>query len=185
MLRRSFPLLAAALLATTALAFQNEPDGFSGARFGMSIEQVKEVFPALKEFGASPDGVVAMYTAEGLSFDGLEACKVTLGFVANKLYEIRFDCGSDESVAAILRAKFGSPSVVEEKLTIWRGETAVVSMNRQVKTFAFASPALTKVAHQYFLQRAITEAQGARESHAQGEVKQDEPSSAQEPAAAP
>jgi hypothetical protein len=41
-------------------------------------------------------------------------------------------------------------------MAIWRGEHAVVTMNRQAKTFAFANLALVSKLNQYLLQKALT-----------------------------
>ena len=136
------------------VAFPNEPDGFGGARFGMSANKVAEVFPRVQQLGSAPDGILTFYTLEKHSFAGLEPCTVTLAFVGDRLYEARFDCGRDEKVQTALQERFGAPTSAESML-VWRGEKTIVSLNPKVMTFALADAALTQAAHEYILGKAM------------------------------
>ena len=105
--------------------------------------------------------ICAALDVDDQSFAGLQPCKVTLSFLADKLYETKLDCGRDPSVKAALYKTFGTPSDEEDKMTIWRGERTVVSMNKEVSTFAFASLALRAMLNQYILQKALGAAPAA------------------------
>jgi hypothetical protein len=156
--RRSAPLvLVCAVLAMPgpSIALQNEPDGFGKAKFGMSIEAVQKSFPDMRKLGEAPQSPLQIYAVENQSFAGLRPCKATFSFLTNELYETKLDCGSGDSVKAALYETFGQPSVEEAKMAIWRGEHAVVTMNRQTKTFAFANLALVSKLNQYLVQKAL------------------------------
>lgn len=144
-----------------SIALQNEPDGFGKAKFGMSVKAAREAFPDMRPLAEAPDSVLQIYILENQSFAGLQPCKVTLSFLTDKLFETKFDCGRDPSVKAALHKTFGEPSEDEDKMSVWRGERAVVSMNKDVSTFAFANLALKAVLTQYLLQRSITTAPSA------------------------
>jgi hypothetical protein len=153
----AFAPIAGLLFVTLAAAatFQNEPDGHGPARFGMSVERIRELLPGMQELAVEKGEPWTLYIVEGQSFDELKACKMTLGFFADELYETKFDCGADEKVKAALYGRFGRPSVIEERMAIWRGDRAVVSMNRSVKTFAIADAVRIQRLHMYIFQKAL------------------------------
>lgn len=159
-----------------SVALQNEPEGFGGAKFGMSVKTVREAFPDMRPLAEAADSPLQIYAVENQSFAGLRPCTLTLSFLTDKLYETKFDCGRDPSVKAALYKTFGEPSEEQDRLAVWRGERAVVSMNTDVSTFAFANLALKAVLTQYLLQKALTAApaaaQPAPEAPAPGGAKE-------------
>lgn len=157
-----------------AAAFPNEPDGFAGAKFGMPVERVREIFPELVEVTSQPGIPWAFYTLDGQSYAGLNPCKVTLGFFDHKLYEAKLDCGRDKKVRAALFRRFGEPSAAEGDLWIWRSDSALVSMNRKAMTFALVDPKRSRLVHEYLLRLVLTREFEAREKQT-GEVSGDQP----------
>ncbi len=152
-------ILAATLalvLPSAVLALQNEPKGFGKAEFGMSVKAVRGVFPSIRELGKAAGSPLQIYSVDNQSYEGLGPCVVTLSFLADKLYETRFDCGRSEKVKDVLYERFGPPETEDEKMAIWRGDETDVSMNRQVKTFAFANRGLRAMLSQYLAYKALS-----------------------------
>lgn len=154
--RQALAGILALLLPSLAHGFSDEPSGFADARFGMSVAQVRAIFPGMKVLGAGTGPLALAYHEVGDQVvDGLKPCAVTFGFAADKLYEIRFNCGNRSEVDSLLRRKFGAPSVADENGIVWQSEKTIVSLNPKVMTFAFADRALTQSVHQHILLQAL------------------------------
>lgn len=129
-----------------ALALTNEPRGFGKARFGMSVAEVKKIFPAMKEMvNPKPEAaaLLAVYKLENQSVYGLKPCIVRLQFDPEKLYQVSFDCGRDIKVTAALQKQLGNPTQTGENAAFWIGDKTTISLNITSKVFAFIDRALT------------------------------------------
>ena len=163
---RSTPprLILAALvlsLATAASALTNPPDGFDGVPWGASVATATGKLPGLKPFApASPAGAtsspIAYYQVGDRSFAGFTPCAATLGFIADRFYEVRVDCGRDGRIKDALAQRFGPPDSEQDGFAVWRNDKVTVSLNLKVLTFAFSDRALTDAAHQLILQKALS-----------------------------
>jgi hypothetical protein len=157
MLRRALLTVIAIFMWKIALAFPNEPDGFKGAKFHMSLAQVKEIFPTL-----APTGVqggkrsLSFHRIDGEeSLGELRPCKVKLRFAADELYQIDFDCGRDDRVVEYLKRQYGEPTNVVPNAIYWYGEKAIISLNPNAKTFGFIDRALNETVQQQLFQAVL------------------------------
>lgn len=129
------------------------PEGYGKARFGMSIEEFKNVYPEARRMGGEPtqeelaeldehghpkanQGLV-VYTLEGQSLDELSPCTVKFRFAWNKLYQIGFDCGRDPKVVDYLEKRFGKTRTRQGVAEYWYGDRVVVSLNPTSYAFGF------------------------------------------------
>src|SRR5689334_4333925 len=99
---------------------------------------------------------VAYYRLEQQSFEGLRPCTALLGFVADRFYEARLDCGHDPKVGALLHQRYGTPAQEDAQYDVWQNERVSVSLNRSVMSFAIADRALTQALHQLIIQKALS-----------------------------
>jgi len=161
---RSTPLrraaLAIALWATTAAASDATlPDGFGALRFGSSLAQATAAIPSLQPMTAATPAAAAMpmayYRAENQAFEGLRPCTALLGFVTDRFYEVRLDCGHDAKVGAHVRERFGTPTQEDEQFLIWETARTTVSLNRTTMGVALADRPLTQAVHQMIIQKAL------------------------------
>jgi hypothetical protein len=110
---------AAARAAGTAA----ELEGFGKAKFGMSEEQVKALYPKLQEFpqptpksGKAPPFSLSYYGLENQSFGPLKKCKVTLQFFQHQLMSVQYACaGGSEKIISYLKKRFGPPQYVSQR----------------------------------------------------------------------
>ena len=165
---RSTPLrraaLAIALWATTAAASDATlPDGFGALRFGSSLAQATAAIPSLQPMTAATPAAtpaaaampMAYYRAENQAFEGLRPCTALLGFVTDRFYEVRLDCGHDAKVGAHVRERFGTPTQEDEQFLIWENARTTVSLNRTTMGIALADRPLTQAVHQMIIQKAL------------------------------
>jgi hypothetical protein len=166
---RSTPLrraaLAIALWATTAAASEATlPDGFGALRFGSSLAQATAAIPSLQPMTAVTSGAatpaaaampVAYYRAENQAFEGLRPCTALLGFVTDRFYEVRLDCGHDAKVGAHVRERFGTPAQEDEQFLVWQNASTSVSLNRTTMGVSLADRPLTQAVHQMIIQKAL------------------------------
>lgn len=157
-------ILAALILllrGTAAGALTNPPDGFDGVPWGASVATATAKLPGLTPFApATPAGAtstpIAYYTVGDRSFAGFKPCKASLGFIADRFYEVRVDCGRDGRVKDALAKRFGPPDSEQDGFAVWRNDKVTVSLNLKALTFAFSDRALTEAAHQLILQKALS-----------------------------
>ena len=137
-------VIALALWVATAAAAppQSLPNGLGSLRFGSTVAAA-----------AMP---IAYYRAEDQYFDSLKPCIAALGFVADRFYEVRFDCGHDAKIATVLRERFGTPTQEDAQFDVWEDEHVSVSLNRTSMGFTFADRALTQGVHQLIIQKALS-----------------------------
>jgi hypothetical protein len=165
---RSTPLrraaLGIALWATTVAAGDATlPDGFGALRFGSSLAQATAAMPSLQPMraattGPTPDAAtmpVAYYRAENQAFEGLRPCTALLGFVTDRFYEVRLDCGHDAKVGAHVRDRFGTPAQEDEQFLVWQNARTSVSLNRTTMGISLADRPLTQAVHQMIIQKAL------------------------------
>lgn len=151
----------ALLLATAAGGLDNPPDGFDGVPWGASVAKATAALPGLKPMAAAtPSGAtsspIAYYQVGDRSFAGVKPCAATLGFIADRFYEVRVDCGRDGRIKDALDKRFGPPDEEADGFAVWRDAKVTVSLNLKVLTFAFSDRALTEAAHQLILQKALS-----------------------------
>jgi hypothetical protein len=140
-------LLALALVvcfvAGGATVFE-APDGVGGAKFGMSAEQVRELFPAAEldqDTGEADSGSSELPRFVDLRVDGQEVlgmvdCKLRFRFASDQLYMIGCGCPLDEkSVREVLEKEFGEPNYSWGQVVYWRGERYGVSLRSGVIGF--------------------------------------------------
>jgi hypothetical protein len=121
-------LPALALLAPAAAraaATPAELEGFGKAKFGISEEQAKELYPKLvQEFqlptpkpGETPlPFSLTNYTLENQSFGPLGKCKVTLRFFQHQLNMVHYACaGGSKKIIGYLEKRFGPPQQVSAR----------------------------------------------------------------------
>ncbi len=160
-MHRSITLALLLLLPQLALALQNEPRSFGKAKLLMSSEQVKAVFPQMKQApgpadASAPALPLAVYTLPNQSIFGLKPCEVGFRFFTDKLYEITFDCGRSDNVVAVLQKKFGNPSQFGEGAAFWQSERTVVALNTRLRTFTFGDRQLNSQLQAAVLQFIIS-----------------------------
>ena len=148
-------------LATATNALTNPPDGFDGVPWGASVAAATAKLPGLKPLApATPAGAtsspIAYYQVGDRSFAGFTPCTATLGFIADRCYEVRLDCGRDGRIKDALAKRFGPPDGEQEGFAVWRNEKVTISLNLEVLTFALSDRALTEAAHQLILQKALS-----------------------------
>ena len=122
-----------------ALAFPNEPQGFGKARFGMTVAEVKKIYPAMKAVGnPTPEvaALLAVYSLEGQSVYGLKPCVVTFQFNPERLHHVAFNCGKDMRVITTLEKRFGEPTQGMPNNAFWIGDSTTVSLNTKSRNFA-------------------------------------------------
>ena len=170
---RSTPLrravLAIALWATAAAASDATlPDGFGALRFGSSLAQATAAIPSLVPMTASTPAAtgaaapaaaampIAYYRAENQAFEGLRPCTALLGFVTDRFYEVRLDCGHDAKVGAHVRERFGTPTQEDGQFLIRETASTTVSLNRTTMGVSLADRPLTQAVHQMIIQKALS-----------------------------
>ena len=154
--------------ARTAFAFQNEPNGFGKAKLGMTVEDVKKVFPNMKQLGnPTPEtaALLAVFALENQSVYGLKPCTVSLQFDPQRLYEVMFQCGNDVKVPDTLKKRFGEPTQAAPNAVFWIGKTTTVSFNPKSRSFAFFDRSLNE-AFQGRLSKYVIEHQAGRPGQA-------------------
>jgi len=139
-LRKFIVLIFLIVRPGLALAFPNEPHGFGKARFGMTVAEVKKIYPAMKEVGnPTPEvaALLAVYQLEGQSVLGLKPCTVTFQFNPERLHQVAFNCGTDMQVMTTLEKRFGDPTQGMPNNAFWIGDSTAVSLNTKSRHFAF------------------------------------------------
>jgi hypothetical protein len=149
------------LAAAPALALQHPPDGFGAVRFGSSVAQATAALPGLQRLGGATPGSatpapIAYYRVADQAFADLRPCAVSLGFVADRFYEARLDCGRGPEVERALRRRFGAPTRADAQYLVWEDARVTVSLNRSAMNFALADRALSQAVHQLIVQQALS-----------------------------
>jgi hypothetical protein len=123
---------AAARAARTAA----ELEGFGKAKFGISEEQAKALYPKLKEVQVLPSGAdvpfsLTNYTLDNQPFGPLKKCKVTLQFFQHELMSAQYACaGGSKKIISYLKKRFGPPPFVSQRRALsWMlGDYSVTAM---------------------------------------------------------
>lgn len=137
---RKFIVLILLVGPRLALAFPNEPHGFGKARLGMTVAEVKKIYPAMKAMGnPTPEvaALLAVYTLDDQSVYGLKPCTVTFRFNPERLHHISFNCGTDMKVVTVLEKRFGEPTQGMPNNVFWISDSTTVSLNVKSRNFAF------------------------------------------------
>lgn len=156
MLRHLLPVLIAAtvLFGSSAVAseqrFQNEPDGFGKARFGLSPAEVAKLYPSAKpldkEFlGATPvfSPFIARQHLTEQKVPGLsKPVSVELRYWKDKLWVVivYFGDNSAEQVEASLRERFGEPMGTGTG-PYWTGEKVSITTAVREKWYSISDNA--------------------------------------------
>ena len=164
-------MVLAVLSARPALSVDNEPDGFGKVRLGMSLEDVKRIFPNMTVVGTPTPESAALfvpYRVEKQSVYGLKPCEVTLFFDPERLYQITFNCGERLEVIDILRKRFGDPTQIVPNNAYWQRERTAISLNTKSRQFAFIDRHLNDGVQQKLYKYVIAHQQGAAATPAEG-----------------
>lgn len=171
MLRKFIVLVLLLVGPRLALAFPNEPRGFGKARFGMTVAEVKKIYPAMKSVGdPTPEvaALLAIYTLEGQSVYSLKPCAVTFQFNPERLHHIALNCGTDMKVITVLEKRFGEPTQGMPNNVFWISNSTTVSLNVKSRSFAFIDKKLNdefqERLRKYVATHAVTSGAPAGES---------------------
>ena len=172
---------------TLVLALQSgafaaaEASGYGKATFGMKVDAVKEIYPALELSMAAPEqkpdefGVpLSIYRLTGEKIDKL-TCNIDFKFLNNILSYLDFYCAAKEDVPAYLEATYGPPATKGDTGWLWTGQTSFVSYAPSVGTFTVTSKRANDALQGSMFLRYLVE---------QGQQQQQQPQQAAPPAGA-
>ena len=122
--------------AWTSYALDEIP-GWDKARWGMSVREVRGLYPDLlapePKPNAKTDPELKLETHRLLnrSFGVLEGCDLKLRFINEKLWEIQFACKAYEpaDVRRALEERYGYPQRNHPRQASWRGPITRISLN--------------------------------------------------------
>jgi hypothetical protein len=142
------PILVAALVcavAASSLAADKfpEPTGFGTAKFGMSVDEVRTLYPTLHPskvtLQAAEKGkqLIVLYELENQSIGPLHACQVDLRFFKNELFEVQFHCPERDKAVQYVHKTYGTATKTTPNAVFWTGQQATVSLAPQSGAFGF------------------------------------------------
>jgi hypothetical protein len=152
-LRRTalFVLLPALALLAPAAARAADKDaelhGFGKAKFGISEEQAKALYPKLQEevvkAAAKPGEEplpfsLSNYTLDNQSFGPLKKCKVRLQFFQHEFTSVNYACaGGSEKIISYLKKRFGEPQFTSQRRALtWVPSSYTVTAMEVSGTFS-------------------------------------------------
>ncbi|MFC1855064.1 hypothetical protein ACFL2A_00795 [Thermodesulfobacteriota bacterium] len=136
-----FLLVASQLLifASSAISYQNEPDGFFDHKWGSNVESFKKQYKKVK---LVKDGDIAWYLPNSgyARFSGVTVY-TTYQFYHDELFFVNlyFDLGKGEKLEKAIRVSFGDPTVEEDKFKEWRGDKTGISFDYDKQLISFWS----------------------------------------------
>ena len=151
-------------------AAEAPPDGWKGAKFRMSVEEVRALFPGLEttlDSGEPKDAVESLprlvyLEKKGVSVLDQEGCTVRFQFAADQLYFINFHCPNAKgSLKPLLTKRYGDPTLYAAGVSYWQGMDWGVAAGDDVPSFGFYDRQLDKLVQQAML-RALDEQTRAR-----------------------
>ncbi|MEE8557855.1 MAG: VCBS repeat-containing protein [Myxococcota bacterium] len=119
--------------------------GWDQARWGMSVEEVRGLYPDLVAPEPKPaDSDLKLETHRLLnrSFAGvLEGCDLKFRFMNERLWEILFACKAYKAadVRRVLEERYGFPQQDDLRQAVWRGEITRISLNSLSGWFSVSS----------------------------------------------
>jgi len=123
--------LLATFITTTAFAFQNEPDGFRGIKWGTEISEVSDQF-ALN----SDERSMATYTRrdDKLAIGDAELIRLTYQFYKGRLHSVSMNTqeyANRRALQIALRTQFGQGSQPNRYMEryYWSGVTTIIALN--------------------------------------------------------
>lgn len=135
-------------IPVSASAAPPEPSGYGKARFGMTVEQVKQIYPAMtdptivspqSQLASGPDPLpLARYQINKQELSTLSGCDVVFQFYREALMQTEFYCPDKTAVAPYLEREFGPPSSRTARAWFWFGDTTVIAYNPHSGIFSFA-----------------------------------------------
>ena len=135
---------AAASAAATETMKAPEPTGFGKAKFGMSVAEVRKLYPQLHPSKATEeavkkgDQVLLIFELENQSVGSLKPCGAQLRFFKGELYEVQFRCPDRAKVAPYLQKTYGLPTKTTENAAFWMGKHSAVSLAPRSGAFGFS-----------------------------------------------
>lgn len=139
MMRRFFPAIFVIFLILPVFSL---PNGYSGARLGMSLDSLKDALKKDSQFGYRGDRDVSLSPSDGqylietdgsqFGFSFLERC--WFQFSDDKLYIITLNLDKSKidhySVFSKLCEKYGSPDELSPKKSVWRDDSVILSLEK-------------------------------------------------------
>ena len=158
---RVLPFLAVGFLGIAPLSsygesMKDEPDGFGKAKFGMSEQQVKALYPEIQEMvmptpppeqapKEPPPFALTTYNLDNQSFGPLKQCKVRMRFFEHKLTDLMYDCANKDQVHDYLESRFGVPTSISARRAItWFGNKTTVTEMGATQIFMISDLELGK-----------------------------------------
>jgi hypothetical protein len=153
-------LLLTTLLATPAVALENQPDGLGKAKLGMSPQQVEKLYK-VRTLDKENLGATPVYSADILrqvladqQVPGLKVpTNVELRYWKNKLWVIivYFGQNGGEAVNEALTKQFGKPTITSTD-SVWQFPKVMVNTANRDRWYAIADTALSKEAQAAFME---------------------------------
>lgn len=154
--------LCAALVATTAAAKPPEPTGFGKLKFGMSVDQVKKLFPKMEALSLETNlGVGPLGGPNVLRFrlpkqkvpGAKEPADVEVRFWKGKLWMIAvyYGVANDKTVMAALSEQYGPPTATNAQTSAWTGQHSVLFVEHGPGQYTIQDMAMMKEAQAYVL----------------------------------
>ncbi|MBQ8014480.1 MAG: hypothetical protein IJ257_08865 [Treponema sp.] len=137
---RKFSLLL--LIAFSALSAFSLPNGYSGAKLGMSIDSLKDALKKDHQFGYRGDRDVSLSPSDGqylIETDGSQYGFSFLGrcwfqFADEKLYIITLNLDRTKidhySVFSKLCEKYGNPNELSPQKSVWQDGDVIMSLEK-------------------------------------------------------
>jgi hypothetical protein len=131
------------LVTAPALAFKDEPSGFDQAKFSMTVEQVKKLYPGMSEM--DPRQVDQLYALPGMTNYHLSGVKVegfkdpadlTFRFSKDRLWLVRVHLSQRDSDAMVdqLTKRHGEPTF-GTSVAGWAGQRVMIATTPQLQFF--------------------------------------------------
>jgi hypothetical protein len=120
-----------------------EPTGIGKAKFGMSVGEVRKLYPKLQPTKGTEEALkkgeqlVVIYEMDNQSVGPLKPCHTELRFFKDELYEVQIHCPDRDKVVAYLQKTYGPSTKASEKSIFWKGEHSAVTLAPRSGAFAF------------------------------------------------
>ena len=122
-------VLCAIAVSAAKAELSAEPGGFGEAKFGMSVDEVRKIYPTLHLTEATKRAIAGdllQFEMENVTVGPLQPCSALLSFYNQEFYSARFRCPDRGKVVQYLEKTYGPPSKITAKGTSWAGEHGTV-----------------------------------------------------------
>jgi len=127
---------------TPAWAFKDEPLGYGEARFTMSVEQVKKVYPQITlleapKVGTTYQSAGIIYALPAQKLAGFnDPVNVTFRFSEDQLWQVRFEVSERDAAVMVdvLTKRHGEPTAGTTN-PAWVGEQVAIRALPQLRSF--------------------------------------------------